>query len=344
MDHYSHSGNVSGEDQMLQTAMTDRRRSLVLATGQSVASAEPLKSSSAEAFGQRLGAHFHAKAAPTVLLGTPQHISFAATRLTGSIPAGTRTATIPAEETFSVMLQLRAIESHKLWLGNREAYSGPYIPGSVSVVDLEDNPTACPSGPFDSLHFYIPRATLDDLAAEHGARRIDALSWPRATYDPVAMTLGSRLLPYLVSRPQRTFLVATHVALELLLHFAQTYGGMRRSPAEVGVALSPWQERRAKEILVANAASGISIDALAAHCHLSRGHFIRAFKNSTGVPPHRWLLEYRVQKAKNLLALTATPLPQIAIACGFADQAHLTRTFKGQVGTPPAAWRRQNKF
>ncbi|HVJ43017.1 MAG TPA: AraC family transcriptional regulator [Dongiaceae bacterium] len=297
-----------------------------------------------EAFGQRLGAHFHVKTAPTVLLGTQQRISFAATRLTGSIPAGTRTAAIPAEEAFSVMLQLRAIESHKLWLGNREAYSGPYLPGSVSVVDFEDNPTACPSGPYDSLHFYIPRETLDELASEHGGRRIAGLSWPRATYDPVAATLGNRLLPYLAGGQQKTFLMATHVALELLLHFAHTYGGMRRSPAEGGVTLSPWQERRAKELIVANAAVGITIDTLAAQCNLSRGHFIRAFKNSTGFPPHRWLLEYRVQKAKSLLVLTSVPLPQIAIDCGFADQAHLTRTFKSLVGTPPAAWRRQNKF
>lgn len=330
---------------MLQTAMTDRRRGPVLATTQAGALDEPLRSVPAQAFGQRLGAHFRAQAAPTVLLGTPQHTSFAATRLTGAIPAGARTAMIPAEDAFSVMLQLQAIESHKLWLGKREAYSGPYIPGSVSVVDLADDPTACPSGPFDSLHFYIPRATLDDLAEEHGARRIAALSWPRATYDPVAMALGGRLLPYLTGRPQKkTSLLATHIALELLLHFAQTYGGMRRLPAEGGVTLSPWQERRAKELLVANAAGGISIDALAAQCNLSRGHFIRAFKNSTGLPPHRWLMEHRVRRAKKLLALTSAPLPQIAIDCGFADQAHLTRTFKSLAGTPPATWRRQNKF
>ncbi len=212
------------------------------------------------------------------------------------------------------------------------------------MVDLGDNPTACPSGPFDSLHFYIPRATLDDLAAEHGGRRITGLSWPRATYDPVVATLGNRLLPYLAGRQQKTTLVATHVALELLLHFASIYGGMRHSPLEGGVTLSPWQERRAKELLVANAAVGIGVDALAEACRLSRGHFIRAFKNSTGLPPHRWLLDHRVQKAKNLLALTSAPLTQIAIDCGFSDQSHLTRQFKSLVGVPPGTWRRQNKI
>ena len=329
---------------MLQTAVTDRRTGLAIATSQSTSHPDPLKYAPTEAFGQRLGAHFHAKTAPTVLLGTPQQISFAATRLTGSIPAGARTVAIPEEEAFSVMLQLRGIESHKLWLGSREAYSGPYSPGSVSVVDLEDNPTACPSGPFDSLHFYIPRVTLDDLAAEHGGRPIANLSWPRATYDPVVATLGNRLLPYLGGRQQKTTLVATHAALELLLHFARVYGGMRQSHAEGGVTLSPWQERRAKELLVANAAVGISVDTLAEECRLSRGHFIRAFKNSTGLPPHRWLLDHRMQKAKNLLALTSAPLSQIAIDCGFSDQSHLTRQFKSLVGVPPGTWRRQNKI
>ena len=69
--------------------------------------------------------------------------------------------------------------------------------------------------------------------------------------------------------------------------------------------------------------------------------FARAFKQSVGTPPHRWLLLQRVLRAKSLLRDADRPLADIAIACGFADQSHFTRVFTHIVGTSPGAWRKQ---
>ena len=66
-----------------------------------------------------------------------------------------------------------------------------------------------------------------------------------------------------------------------------------------------------------------------------------AFKQITGMPPHRWLLMQRVTRAKDLLRGTITPIAEIALTCGFSDQSHLTRVFSKTFGISPGAWRRQ---
>jgi AraC family transcriptional regulator len=86
----------------------------------------------------------------------------------------------------------------------------------------------------------------------------------------------------------------------------------------------------------------LSIAGAAATCNLSRSYFIKAFKNTTGRTPHRWLLEHRVDRAKELL-LRSVPIVDIALECSFADQSHFTRMFANIMGVPPAVWRRHCK-
>ncbi len=84
----------------------------------------------------------------------------------------------------------------------------------------------------------------------------------------------------------------------------------------------------------------ISLVRLANECKLSLSHFARAFKQSAGQPTHRWLLQQRLDKAKELLLNSSLPLADIALACGFSEQSHFTRVFNKKVGTTPGAWRR----
>jgi AraC-like DNA-binding protein len=75
-----------------------------------------------------------------------------------------------------------------------------------------------------------------------------------------------------------------------------------------------------------------SIADLAAECRLSPSHFARA---STGTPPHKWLLNRRIDRAKALLLGGGDALSQIALACGFVDQSHFTRVFARSEGLSP---------
>jgi transcriptional regulator GlxA family with amidase domain len=79
---------------------------------------------------------------------------------------------------------------------------------------------------------------------------------------------------------------------------------------------------------------------IAAACGLSVNHLSRAFRRSTGLPPHAWLIGARLEAAKTLLRQRTRALADIALACGFADQTHFTRVFTTRIGLSPGAWRR----
>lgn len=106
------------------------------------------------------------------------------------------------------------------------------------------------------------------------------------------------------------------------------------------VALSPWQERRAKELMHSQMDQGLSIARIASECSLSRSHFSRAFKKNTGVSPRDWFLQVRLDKAKGLLRGSELTISQISLDCGFADQSHFTRVFTRMLGVTPFTWRR----
>jgi AraC-like DNA-binding protein len=86
-----------------------------------------------------------------------------------------------------------------------------------------------------------------------------------------------------------------------------------------------------------------SVAEVAAKVGLSAAQFTRAFKASTGFPPHRWQLNQRIAKAQELLRYGAFPLAEIALATGFTEQSHFTRIFKKVVGVSPGAWQRDHR-
>jgi AraC-like DNA-binding protein len=102
----------------------------------------------------------------------------------------------------------------------------------------------------------------------------------------------------------------------------------------------PWQLRRVREFIESHLDGDPSIQDLARECRLSGSHFARAFRQATGVPPHRWLTQRRIERAKELLLENRFELAEIALACGFVDQSHLTRAFAQSEGCSPGKWRR----
>jgi AraC family transcriptional regulator len=107
--------------------------------------------------------------------------------------------------------------------------------------------------------------------------------------------------------------------------------------------LARWQLRRVTEYMRAQLSSSVHLSELAEMTGLSQSQFGRAFKVSTGLPPHRWLLRERVAKAQELLREGKMSLAEIALATGFTEQSHLSRIFRQVVGAPPGAWQRDQR-
>jgi AraC family transcriptional regulator len=117
-------------------------------------------------------------------------------------------------------------------------------------------------------------------------------------------------------------------------------GGQRLVVTKGGAGLSPWQERRAVEMIMERLDGNIRLSDMARECGLSVSHFTRAFRKSFGMSPYRWLLERRIDRAKTLLVDSNLPIIDIAIRCGFSDQTAFTRAFGRIVGDSPGRWRR----
>ena len=131
-----------------------------------------------------------------------------------------------------------------------------------------------------------------------------------------------------------------HLETTVQAYLRQTNSVIPLSPPATRGGLAPWQLRRAQEIMRSHLDEAVPLAELARACKLSPGHFARAFRQTTGRPPHRWLMEQRIEKAKPLLVNSTLSLAQIARTCGFADQSHFTRVFAQLVQSSPGQWRR----
>ena len=130
-------------------------------------------------------------------------------------------------------------------------------------------------------------------------------------------------------------------AMQALAYVARAAKSKQPGRTTVGSGLAPWQLRRAQEMFRADLSENLSLTSVAHACKLSVSHFARAFKASTGIPPHQWVMTARIDMARNMLTNGSTPLVEVAGICGFADQSHFSRVFARMMGTSPGAWRRE---
>lgn len=246
------------------------------------------------------------------------------------------------DDAFLIALQLQDCPDFDLYEDGRLIRPREFDAGAIAIFDLRTNLSTDLRDSFHALDLYIPRKSLEALTEDANSSRIDELRHEpgRALLDPVAKHLLLAIRPALSAPAQASELFVDYVAMALATHVAHTYGGMRvRAEPDIG-KLARWQERRAKELLAANLAGNITLAELAKECALSIRHFTRAFRGTTGMSPHAWLLNLRIEKAKQLLAHSRCTLAEIGLDCGFADQSHFSRVFQRSVGVSPGAWRR----
>jgi AraC-like DNA-binding protein len=116
-----------------------------------------------------------------------------------------------------------------------------------------------------------------------------------------------------------------------------------RARARVRGGLAPGAFRRVREYIDEHVTDKITTGALANVATLSLGHFNRAFRQTTGRSPHRYVLERRIAAATDLLCRTRRALADIALDVGFADQSHFSRTYAAMTGETPSQCRRRHR-
>jgi AraC family transcriptional regulator len=129
-------------------------------------------------------------------------------------------------------------------------------------------------------------------------------------------------------------LMADALGNVLAVHLLRQFAPAPAAPP--GGVLPREKLRSVVDYIHAHLGAEVSLDELAAVAHLSPYHFARLFKNSTGLPPHQYVIARRIERAKELLRARVRPaLAEVAAEVGFADQSHFTRHFRRLVGVTP---------
>jgi AraC family transcriptional regulator len=223
----------------------------------------------------------------------------------------------------------------------RSVASGTFRPGVVIIIPEGSSSRWDIPKPVDVVQLYLPHATLKRVADEADIATPIDLMERTAHPDPFTSRLllsaadvmeGNGALDTLF-RHQLTDLLATRL---LVAHagspttFQSTMGG-----------LSPKVLLRAIERLRSDSDADVSLDALASDAGLSRFHFCRAFKESTGLSPHAWLRQYRLEQAMDMLRDSDASVVSIAAALGYASQTAFAAAFRRLTGETPSDWRRR---
>ncbi len=139
-------------------------------------------------------------------------------------------------------------------------------------------------------------------------------------------------------------LFAESLSVGVLLHLRRTRAlRLPHAQRERG-RLAEWQLRRLNDLVDANLTSDLTLGALAAAVGLSKPHFVRLFRNTSGMSPHAYVVDRRVKRACTLLRHSTLSIVEVASEAGFANQSHLTRVFRRVYGVTPGEARRQYRW
>jgi AraC family transcriptional regulator len=189
-------------------------------------------------------------------------------------------------------------------------------------------------GSAETINVALSPDTVANVGAEMHDGRIVEVADSYFGPDARVRHLAHVLLHELETR-SATALFVDSVRTALAAHVVAAYGHVR--PAFVA-ALSPGELKRVRDFVAAQLASPLRLADLAGAVPLSPYHFSRAFKTTTGMTPHEFVVRTRIEAAKTLLRRGKLPVGEVARRTGFTDASHLARQFRRRVGTTPARY------
>lgn len=211
--------------------------------------------------------------------------------------------------------------------------------GSICVLPSGLSHTAELGGPCEHLALYIEPALLDRSAEETRPKGSFELLERYSRRDPVISNIGMALLGELDSDGLSGRLYAESLANLLAVHLLRHYTSTSTKLRTNGGGLSGSKLQRVLAFVGENYAEDIKLSELAEVAGMSNFHFAREFKKSTGTTPHQYLIKFRIDRAKALLADTNLTLVEVGLGSGFSHQSHFTRLFRKSTGLTPQSYR-----
>jgi AraC family transcriptional regulator len=223
----------------------------------------------------------------------------------------------------------------------RSTAIGTFRPGVVIIIPEGSSSRWDIPKPVDVVQLYLPQASLARIADE--AEIASPVELLERTAQPDLIT--SRLLlsaaDFLEGNEALDTLFRQQLIDLLATRLLAAHTGSPTTVQAIRGGLAPKALLRAIERLRSDSDADVSLAALAAEAGLSRFHFCRAFKESTGLAPHAWLRQHRLEQAMNMLRDTDASVMSVAAALGYASQTAFAAGFRKLTGETPSEWRRR---
>lgn len=194
-------------------------------------------------------------------------------------------------------------------------------------------------------HVYLENALLCRLASEMEDRPVEQvrLHDVLSGADPTVTQLADLLRQEAATARVGCSLYAEALSTQLGVHLLRHYAAFRFRGSTRPDRLTPAQARRLEDYVDAHLAHAISLEELARVAGVGVCALSRLLRHSWGTTAHRYVIDRRVERARQLLRLGDLPLKAVAAATGFADQAHMTRTLRARLGKTPGELRRGDR-
>lgn len=165
-----------------------------------------------------------------------------------------------------------------------------------------------------------------------------------ATPDPFVYQIGVALKSALIKNGSTSRLYAETLINALILHLLENYSTTRKNSFEpIAGTLPQYKLQQIIDYIQVYLDSDLSLNQLASSVQMSPHYFSRLFKETTAFTPHQYVINCRIERAKNLLKQGKLSIAEIAKEVGFVDQSHLHRYFKRKVGITPKQFSQQYK-
>jgi AraC family transcriptional regulator len=288
---------------------------------------------------ERVGAHFGLPHTPYLLARPVRDARFSVTRLEWRLNGdASRLVSLPPDDAYFLMLYLKDAHHCDIAADGTESEVRRFRQGSVCLVDLAYGACIRLFSNLDSLAFQLPRELFREVGEFSAAAKATRLRCRRGEDDDVMRNLGAALLPLFEKQGSSHAPVLQHIAIAICAHLLHAYGDLSGEPGPSTARLSVWQEKAAKDFMIDHFADQFPMAAAASAAGVSIRDFIKGFKGVTGETPQRWLMRYRIARAKQYFAERALTLAEIATRCGFTDENHFTKVFRRVTGATPSAW------
>ncbi|WP_416669747.1 helix-turn-helix domain-containing protein [Egbenema bharatensis] len=241
----------------------------------------------------------------------------------------------------SICLSLSPRPVRLLHIRGGKTYSGLYRKGDISITTARTPVFARWDSDDHYLEIRIASRFIQSVAREAlelDSDRVELLSEFRLR-DPHLEAIGMMLFSELKQESSGGKLYIDSLANVLAVHLLRQYSTTQPRCSVRQGGLPQHQLLQVIDYIHAHLDKDIKLADLAALVGISQFHFSHLFKQSMGMAPYQYLLQQRVERAKQLLKQTDHSIMEIALLCGFNSHSHLSKQFRQLVGLTPSAYR-----